>query len=94
MPEAALTRGFLVHGLVQGVGFRWFVRREARARGLTGWVRNLPDGSVEVLVRGPGASITSLGNALARGPAGARVDRVEDRPPTDPADLPDPFQIE
>lgn len=94
MPEAAFTRGFLVHGLVQGVGFRWFVRREARARGLRGWVRNRPDGSVEVLAQGPEASIAGLGSALARGPAGARVDRVEERPPTDHADLPDPFRIE
>lgn len=88
------TRGFRITGLVQGVGFRWFVRREARTRGLVGWVRNRPDGSVEVLVQGPEASIASLGTALARGPTGARVDRVEERPTTDPADLPDPFRIE
>lgn len=94
MPDAACTRGFLVRGLVQGVGFRWFVRREARTRGLTGWVRNLPDGSVEVLARGPEASMASLEAALARGPAGARVDQVEMRPAPDLADLPDPFQIE
>ncbi|MFN2317564.1 MAG: acylphosphatase [Gemmatimonadales bacterium] len=88
------TRGFRITGRVQGVGFRWFVRGEARSRGLAGWVRNLPDGSVEVLVRGPEAVLAGLERALARGPAGARVDRLEERPNTDPADLPDPFQIE
>lgn len=94
MPDAALTRCFLVRGLVQGVGFRWFVREEARRRGLTGCVRNLPDGSVEVVVRGPQPVIGELEEALARGPAGARVDRLEELRTTDRAALPDPFRIE
>ena len=69
---------FLVHGLVQGVGFRWFVARQARALGLTGYARNLPDGAVEVLARGADATVLGrLELLLARGPEYARVDRVE-----------------
>lgn len=94
MTDAGVTRCFRAHGLVQGVGFRWFVRVEARRRGLAGSVRNLPDGSVEVVVQGPESVIASLETALARGPAGARVDRLEARPATDRTTLPDPFQIE
>lgn len=94
MPDAVLTRCFLVRGRVQGVGFRWFVRVEARRRGLSGSVRNLPDGSVEVVARGPQALISGLETALARGPAGARVDQLEELRTTDRPDLPDPFQIE
>ncbi|HUG27877.1 MAG TPA: acylphosphatase [Gemmatimonadales bacterium] len=94
MADAARTRCFLVHGLVQGVGFRWFVRVEARRRGLAGSVRNLPDGSVEVVVQGPASLISGLETALARGPAGARVDHLEELPTADRTALPDPFQIE
>lgn len=94
MPDAVLTRCFLVRGRVQGVGFRWFVRVEARRRGLAGCVRNLPDGSVEVVARGPQSLIAGLETALARGPAGAQVDRLEELRTTDCPDLPDPFQIE
>jgi acylphosphatase len=89
-----VTRGFRITGLVQGVGFRWFVRAEARRRGLAGRVRNLPDGSVEVVVRGTQSLISGLETALARGPAGARVDRLEEFPTTHHAALPDPFRIE
>ena len=47
------VRHFLVKGRVQGVGFRWFVHREAAEIGLRGWVKNTPDGHVEVLASGP-----------------------------------------
>ncbi len=94
MPDEVLTRGYLVHGLVQGVGFRWFVRVEARRRGLAGRVRNLPGGSVEVVAQGPQDLISGLEAALAKGPAGARVDRLEELHATDHPALPDPFQIE
>jgi acylphosphatase len=89
-----VTRGFRITGLVQGVGFRWFVRAEARRRGLAGCVRNLPDGSVEVVVRGPPSLLAGLETALASGPAGARVDQLEELRTIDRAALPDPFQIE
>jgi len=69
---------FLVSGVVQGVGFRWFVARHARALGLTGFARNLPDGRVEVCAAGPTQeSITRLEGLLRSGPANSRVERVE-----------------
>lgn len=68
---------FFVAGLVQGVSFRASTRREARALGLAGYARNLPDGRVEVLAAGDAASIEQLASWLAKGPPLARVDRVE-----------------
>lgn len=67
----------IVRGRVQGVGFRWFVEREARGLGLYGWVRNCPDGSVEVVAEGPADLLDRLAVALAIGPAGADVTGVE-----------------
>jgi acylphosphatase len=73
-----VTSRFLVSGLVQGVGFRWFVARHARALNLTGFTRNLPDGRVEVVVSGEQATaISRLEGLLRTGPANAQVDRVE-----------------
>ena len=66
-----------VIGRVQGVGFRWYVRAEAARLGLAGWVRNQPDGSVEVAVDGPPGARDALVGALRRGPPSAVVDRVE-----------------
>lgn len=66
-----------VSGHVQGVGFRWFVLRCARALGLTGWVRNTEDGEVEVRVAGDATRVSQLIDALRRGPAHARVEAVE-----------------
>ncbi len=63
--------------MVQGVGFRWFVARHARSLGLTGSARNLPTGSVEVVVDGPDEAITALERLLRSGPASAQVARVE-----------------
>lgn len=68
---------FLVKGRVQGVGFRWFVMREAGRLGLRGYARNLADGSVEVVAAGPVAALEDLERALRTGPALARVDHVE-----------------
>lgn len=67
---------FLVRGRVQGVGFRWFVQREAAALELSGWVRNTEDGHVEVVAKGDPAVLHQLGQALRRGPRGSRVDAV------------------
>ena len=67
-----------VRGRVQGVGFRYFTLRWARELGLDGWVRNLPDGSVEVEAVGGEEALQGLRRALARGPAGARVAAVEE----------------
>jgi len=62
---------------VQGVGFRWFVTSEARALGLAGWVRNLPDGRVEAWIEGEEAAVTAMLERLRRGKPGARVESVE-----------------
>ena len=72
-----MTTRFQVFGMVQGVGFRWFVARHARSLGLTGFARNLPNGSVEVMVDGPEDAMPALERLLRTGPANAQVDRVE-----------------
>ena len=72
------ARRFLVRGRVQGVGFRWFVEREAHILGIAGWVRNNPDSSVEVLAMGTSAQLVGLRSRLREGPRAARVDDVEE----------------
>ncbi len=67
---------FLIQGRVQGVGFRWFVHREASELDLRGWVRNTEDGEVEVVAHGSEADLAELRASLRRGPRGSRVDRV------------------
>ncbi|HXX37251.1 MAG TPA: acylphosphatase [bacterium] len=66
-----------VSGRVQGVGFRDFTRREARRLGLAGYVRNLPDGRVEVLAEGARGTLESLLSVLRDGPPGAWVRGVQ-----------------
>jgi acylphosphatase len=72
------ARRFLVRGRVQGVGFRWFVEREANILGIAGWVRNNADGSVEVLAMGSGDQLLGLRSRLRQGPRAARVDDVQE----------------
>lgn len=67
---------FLIRGRVQGVGFRWFVQREAGELDLRGWVRNTEDGEVEVVASGSPDDLNELRSSLRRGPRGARVDNV------------------
>jgi acylphosphatase len=82
-----------VTGLVQGVGFRWFVRERARALHLSGWVRNLENGNVEVAAAGDSAALASIVAAVERGPQGAEVHEVlHHRPPPD-TEYPNPFSI-
>jgi acylphosphatase len=71
------TKRYLVRGRVQGVGFRWFVEREAHTLGIAGWVRNNHDGSVEVLAQGTRDQLSGLHSRLREGPRAARVDAVE-----------------
>ena len=71
-----MVQHFLVKGRVQGVGFRWFVQREAAEIGLRGWVRNTPDGHVEVLASGDAETLAELKQALRKGSRGSRVDAV------------------
>jgi acylphosphatase len=67
----------VVRGRVQGVGFRYFVHREAMALGLTGWVSNESDGTVRCLAVGDRATLEAFVERLRAGPAGAIVDRVD-----------------
>ncbi len=69
-----VIRHVIVHGRVQGVGFRAFVEREALTRGVEGWVRNRRDGSVEALFAGDGDAVADMIAACGQGPLGARVD--------------------
>ena len=71
------ARRYLVRGRVQGVGFRWFVEREAHILGIAGWVRNNHDGSVEILAQGTRDQLSGLHSRLREGPRAARVDAVE-----------------
>ena len=74
------ARRYRVHGRVQGVGFRHFVFVQASALGpgLTGWVRNRADGTVEVLAQGSDAQLAALREMLEEGPAGSRVTAVHE----------------
>jgi acylphosphatase len=67
---------YLVKGRVQGVGFRWFVQREAAEIGLRGWVRNTEDGHVEIVATGSSEDLAELKTALHKGSRGSRVDAV------------------
>lgn len=74
MPQRAIRA--TINGRVQGVGFRWATRRVAMDLGLTGWVRNRPDGSVEALAQGDEVATDALLDFLRQGPPGAFVDSV------------------
>lgn len=82
----------IVRGLVQGVGFRWFVSREARARGIAGWVANRADGSVEIEAQAAPEALATLLQAIRRGPPRSRVERVDEAWGEERADL-DDFEI-
>jgi acylphosphatase len=68
---------FRAFGRVQGVCFRWFVQEEASRRGLGGWVRNNPDGTVEGAARGPGETVRALLDRIRQGPSLARVEKLD-----------------
>jgi len=72
-----VARRFLISGRVQGVGFRFYAEEVAAREGVTGWVRNLPDGRVEAYVEGEGEAVTRVERALRQGPRSARVESVE-----------------
>ncbi|MGH7550549.1 MAG: acylphosphatase [Gemmatimonadota bacterium] len=75
------ARRVIVRGRVQGVGFRWFVVRNARALGVRGTVRNRPDGTVEVILHAQRADrIDALIDRIREGPTAARVERVDVEP--------------
>lgn len=87
--EAVMVR---ITGRVQGVGFRAWTREEAERLGLTGWVRNEPDGSVLALIAGPAASLSQMLERFRLGPPGASVSGVE-RQPAALAERPADFRI-
>ena len=80
-----------VPGRVQGVGFRWFGRQTARRLGISGWVRNNPDGSVEIAARGDETALEQLENTVAKGPPGAFVKAVVHLAPIAEDEVPEGF---
>lgn len=90
-----VVRRYRVQGLVQGVGFRWFVREAARALNLHGWVRNEPGGDVLVEVGGSVAAVDRLVERLAEGPPLSQVVAVQAEPAdaSRAGDLPVPFAV-
>ena len=82
-----------VTGLVQGVGFRWFVRQHARALGVSGWVRNESSGAVRVAARADESVLAEFVEAIRNGPPGARVEEVRRLPTDEVGDLPDTFTV-
>ncbi len=73
------ARRYVVHGVVQGVGFRYFTSTCAQALGVSGWVRNCPDGTVEVHAEGAPEQLEQFAFDLSRGPRYARVSKVDAR---------------
>lgn len=93
---ALMVRRYRVEGEVQGVGFRWYVREQARVLQLAGWVRNEPDGSVVLVAAGEPAAMDTLERQLHVGPRQSAVTAVSKRDLSsfDAVDLPTPFAIE
>ena len=90
-----VVRRYRVAGRVQGVGFRWFVREEARMLGLAGWVQNEPSGEVLLEAGGASARLDRLAESLAMGPAAAHVTSVQQETPQALGvwNLPTPFAV-
>ncbi len=91
MTQDPLTVHVLVEGRVQGVGYRAWCAKEAADRDLSGWVRNLKRGDVEVVLSGPSDTVVDMLDALWQGPSFARVKSVSDLVPVDPAT--GPFEV-
>ena len=72
-----IRRRLVVHGRVQGVGFRYSVARAAQSRGVAGWVANRPDGTVEAVFEGEPEAVEALVRFCREGPRGAGVDHVQ-----------------
>lgn len=85
----SLTLSVRVTGRVQGVSYRAWTKDKAAAHGLSGWVRNMPDGSVRALLHGPASAVRAMVEAMRDGPAAARVARIETAPAEAPGGAPD-----
>jgi acylphosphatase len=72
-----IRRRLIVHGHVQGVGFRWAIARAAVSRGVAGWAQNRADGTVEAVLEGEAEAVESVVRLSQEGPRGARVERVD-----------------
>jgi acylphosphatase len=81
------TLSVRITGVVQGVGYRAWAQEAARGRGLSGWVRNRRDGSVEAVISGPDDKVSEMLAYFWQGPANSRVERVETEPTTPPMQL-------
>ncbi len=88
---SSIARRVVVSGLVQGVGFRWHTRERARSLKVRGWVRNLPDGRVEVHAEGASEGVDALLLWLAKGPRMAQVEHLDVQPAV--LEEPDAFQV-
>ena len=90
-----ICRHLTISGRVQGVGFRWSLYAQATALGLSGWVRNRRDGSVEALIGGTPESVDALTEWVWTGPPGARVERVltQNLPDEQPAEPTSGFEL-
>jgi acylphosphatase len=72
-----IRRRLIVHGRVQGVGFRWAIARAAESRGVSGWAANRADGTVEAVLEGEPDAVESVVRLSREGPRGAQVERIE-----------------
>ncbi len=92
MTSGNITKHYFISGRVQGVGFRAFTQRIAEESKLNGWVRNLPDGRVEALVKGATPAVQSFEALLRRGPHHGEITQVEVRD-GDAESIPNQFEI-
>lgn len=88
------TYHITVKGRVQGVGFRYYTLQRAQSLGVKGWVKNRPDGSVEIMVSGQGQALNTFIDAIKEGPSFSRVESVDFiEEPVEHKALPSPFTI-
>lgn len=81
----------IIHGRVQGVGYRAWAEKNARKLELHGWVRNLSDGTVEALFSGPAPNVRMMLERCRKGPLAAKVNHIDTRPWDSAAPLPEAF---